>query len=110
MLPRQKQNLLRNFKVTSKQRRLGGFTCYSVSSLFYAPRRLVQIPDQISKRCFLVDTGASCGFWAPNGNRLDVSMPFHRAQKTLHFQGPTLLPLAQVMDAARIESIMHMAV
>jgi hypothetical protein len=36
MLPRQKQNRLRNFKVTSKKRRLGGFTCYSVSSLFYA--------------------------------------------------------------------------
>jgi hypothetical protein len=26
-------------------------------------------------------------FWAPNGTLL--SMPFHRAQKTLEFQGPT---------------------
>ncbi len=43
MLPRQKQNLLRNFNVTSKKRRLGGFTCYSVSSLFYELMRTLSI-------------------------------------------------------------------
>jgi hypothetical protein len=34
-------------------------------------------------------------------------MPFHRAQKSLDFQGPTLLLLALVMDAARIKNISH---
>jgi hypothetical protein len=38
------------------------------------------------------------------------SMPFHRAQKTLDFQGPTPLPIALVMDAARIKSITYGAV
>jgi hypothetical protein len=38
------------------------------------------------------------------------SIPFHRAQKSLDFQSPTPLPLALVMDVARIKSIMHGAV
>jgi hypothetical protein len=42
---------------------------------------------------------------SPNG-----SMTFHRAQKSLNFQGPIPLPLALVMDAARIKSITDGAV
>jgi hypothetical protein len=35
------------------------------------------------------------------------SMPFHRAQKTLDFQGPTPLPLAQVMDLSASKIITY---
>jgi hypothetical protein len=37
-------------------------------------------------------------FFGPKWNSPDRSMPFHRAQKSLDFQGTTLLPLAFVMD------------
>ncbi len=47
-------------------------------------------------------------FWAPNGTRFMGPMPFHRAQKSLDFLGPTPLPLALVMDLHATKSLPYL--
>jgi hypothetical protein len=51
--------------------------------------------------------GGALDILAPNGNRFDHS--HFRSQKSLDFQGPPL-PIALVMDLARLKTITYHAI